>query len=594
MTMTGGRTPAARAVLLAAVLAAGLTVLSGCATIPRTGPVLAGRAAGDDRGSSGFQLLAEGPARDATPLDVVHGFLRAAAGFSDYEVARSFLAPSRQESWRPTRQVLIYQSEDSLDVRTDTLDGRAVAPGALPAATTSSVVVAVSTLVIAKLDADGRYATAAAGGAPVTARFGLSRVRGQWRIDHLADGSLVTGTDFAVAYRAYPIYFVEPGGRYLVPDLHWFPGIQELPVLLVRALLAGPPAWLAPAVISGLPAGTTLRSVSVTDDTATVDLDDTVDRASGRQRGLLAAQLQETLVGWDSINAVRVTANGARFDLSSGSRADAGDQAGRPQADPQVDYRPVVLTGQGRLAWLDGGKVEEVPNVAALGVPGASRPAVAPDESAFAVLGPGGGSMRLQLPGTTLPTVVDVGAPLTAPSFDPQGWVWTAEQASPAFVLATRTGAPGVHVSATWLAGCRVVSLRASRDGARMLIAGYRRGHPFVWVAGVQRGSDGTPMRLTAPTVVLPDVTDVVDAAWVDEDQVVLLGDRAGSQVPGQPWLVQVGGTAAAVAAPPGALSIAAGNGELMLAAGTPTGLVTRAGANWPAQRGVFWPAYPG
>jgi len=108
--MTARRTPGApwaraRAALLAAVVVA---ALAACVAVPQTGPVGAGVEGVNEPGA--VMPLGEGPVPDASPQDIVQGFLSAsAAGFNrdatgvtnNFRDAREFLSGAVQSSWKP-------------------------------------------------------------------------------------------------------------------------------------------------------------------------------------------------------------------------------------------------------------------------------------------------------------------------------------------------------------------------------------------------------------------------------------------------------------------------------------------------------------
>jgi hypothetical protein len=226
-------------------------------------------------------------------------------------------------------------------------------------------------------------------------------------------------------------------------------------------------------------------------------------------------------------------------------------------------------------------------------VSGANRPAVANDGSAYAVLTADRSKLLLQLPGADVVSVV-TSAALTAPSFDPQGWVWSAPGTNSGFVYAA-TAAGSIRVAAPWLKGAQTISMRISRDGTRAVLAVEVRGHAHLFVTGVLRDPNGKPLSLSQPPAGLfPDLQSVRDLAWVDEDEVVVLGERRGT--PGdQARLVQIGGFIIDVGSPvPGAESIAAGNGELSVMTGTSKNLMARSGFLWEKVAPGRWPAYPG
>jgi len=620
-----------RVAVLAVTLLALLPVLSGCASIPHSGPVVPGRAVVADPREGIVQLGGSGPVPGATAEGIVTGFLRVAAGFSnDHQVARSFLSPKRRLAWRPDAAVSVYPSQSQLKVKEI---GAKPIPESAPVPSNAGTVgddsggngsgdnsrdgaaradvrdraeatrVTVTTPVEATIDRDGRYEIAPPG-KTVTATFGLIKMDGEWRINALADGILIAAVDFAVTYRAFPVYFGDPTGRYLVPDVHWFPGIRdnltapELPTALVRVLLQGPPPWLADAVVTGAPPNTSMAvgAVVVADDVATVDLTDQVRTADTPSRQLLASQLQATLGQLSTIGSVQITVRRLAFDVPAGSAGenDPSQPDGQPVADPQVDARPVLINAKGRLARLDNGTLGEVKDVGGLAVPGANRPAVSNDSTAYAVLTADRRKLLRQLPGGKAVSLVSPGV-LTAPSFDPLGWAWAAPGPNTGFVYAMAANAAAVKVKAPWLKGANVVSMRMSRDGTRAVVAVQIRGHAHLFVTGVQRGAGGLPVTLSQPPRGLfPDLKTVDDVAWVDEDEVVVLGRRAGTTEE-RPWEVQIGGVLGPAGAPvSGADSITAGNGELSVMAGTGKGVVARSGALWETVSPGRWPAFPG
>ncbi len=608
-------------VLLAAVLA-------GCAAIPDSGPVVHGRAVDSDSGQDQFQVIPNGPTPGASARDIVAGFLKAAAGFSDdHQVARGFLTPQRRPAWQPDASVLVYPKQSSLTFKdlgappaaTPTpTPSRTVPPGQsagdatqAPSATSSAPAVtdpaditrvSVQTPVSAELDGDGHYQQVAPGQTRTT-MFTLVRVGGQWRISQLDDGILISRSEFGAAYRPFPVYYADPTGRYLVPDLHWLAGTREdqgaasLPTTLVRVLLDGPPSWLQGAVVSGAPAGTKMdvAAVVVSDQVATVDLNDMVRSAPNRAHQLLLSQLQNTLGGLSNIVAVQITVNRVVLDVPSGSGSggsDAAQQGAHPAIDPQVSDQPVVIDAKGRLARFDGSKLTEVQDVAGLDVAGANHPAVSTDSSsAYAVLDRADRTLLVQAPGGKAVSAVH-GTDLTAPSFDPEGWVWTSPAANGGYVQAAGVGAGRVKVQAPWLKPYDVVALRISRDGTRAAVAITYRGRAHLFLAGVVRDARGTPTALTSPLSQLPDLTSVKDLAWVNDQELVVLGKRIGQ--PEVPWVLQIGGMVHAATAVPGANSIAAGNGELTILAGTSKGTFARAGARWTKVTTARWPAFAG
>lgn len=592
-----------------------VVVLGGCASIPSSGPVVPGQAADVDREGQ-FQIIPEGPVRGASPQDIVTGFIRAAVGFSnDHRVARSFLTPQRQLTWRPDDSVGVYPTDSSLRLSVTSgvasTDTPTPAPGAQaaagqnkpdvtapPASSLETATVTVRTPVEARIDDDGRYASAAPG-ARVSRKFTVVRTGGgEWRIGGVDNGILIKRSDFDQTFRPFAVYFPDPTGRFLVPDVHWLAASRdlasvspELPTALVRSLLEGPAPWLQGAVTTGVPPQTrmALAAVVVNDDVATVDLTEEVRAADPRHRRLLLAQLEATLGQLSTISRVRITVQRLALDVPSGSNA-----SGTPGIDPVIDSRPVLIAPTGKVARLERGTVRPVGGLAGLDVRGATAPAVAYDGSAYAVLNARRDRLLVQMPGSTDATTAVKASSLTAPSFDVEGRVWTAA-ASGGRVFVAGAATPAVKLKAAWLRKYTVVALRISRDGTRAAVAVRSGASAHVFVSGVLCDAGGRPAALSEPLGLLPDLVSVSDVTWVDDSHVAVLGRRSTFPEPGaRPWVVQVGGAATPVTEVPGAVSLTAGNGETSLLAATSSSVYLRVGARWIKAAPGRTPAYPG
>jgi hypothetical protein len=629
--------------LLAALLAA--LALAGCVMPGKDGPVVPGPEAGP---VPLIDLAPDPPQPDATPQQIVYGFIEAATGFPrNQEVARTFLVDDRAISWRSDKQVTVFSSVPELDVQLTRLDGARVepAPATTAAAPTDSpsgsptgsvsgtatgsatrttkappptaadpttvdgrtAEVVVRLPVVAVIDDAGRYSPAPPG-KRVTESFELAKVAGQWRISRLDDGLLINQVDFASTFRDYAVYFPASTGGYLVPDLRWFPVTTGIATRLVQALLTGPARWLAPAVGSGAPTGTRLAepAVVVSQGRAVVDLDSAVYKATSAQRRTLQRQLVQTLDQLDGVIDVTITVKKARFDVAGtgGGRAINANPGQQLRVDPPVDPSPLVLDGAHRISRLTGGGLrpripEPVAKIDALTKQAGMAPAVAPDGSAFAVLDSARATLWYQAPGAPQASALLHGVTLTSPSFDPQGWVWSTLERNTGVVTAVRPGVKPADVTARWLAGQRILGLRISRDGARALLVVKGAAGLQVLVSGIRRDGDGRPVELAEAMQLAPELIDVTSAAWLDERRVVLLGRTAHGSV--LAWISKVGGptvastTATGATVPAGANWIAAGNGQLDLYLGTDNGRVlARAGAGWYQVATGRWPTFPG
>nr|WP_281373194.1 LpqB family beta-propeller domain-containing protein [Kineococcus aurantiacus] len=401
--------------------------------------------------------------------------------------------------------------------------------------------------------------------------------------------------------RPFPVYFATGGpAPQLLGDVRWFGYDGSTATRIVRALLEGASPWLAPGVVSGAPRGTHLRvgTVPVAAGTATVDLSDAAKDADPAQRLLLLAQLRASLTELPGVLEVVVTVDGAELSRA-GSQGGAG-AADLPRTSVPADGRLVLLGPQGLSRW-DRQALQPVagtgPGLELTG--GASHPAAAPDADAYAVLTDEGRVVRVQAPGGPLEAAVSGRGTLVPPSVDRFGWVWTAPTApgqSPLVVpvAAPETPAAVVQAPAEGLGG-QLVQARVSRDGVRLLVVVRDdAGAVHVRVHGIVRDSAGRPLRLGPATADLaPGAVDVLDAAWLSGDQLVLLErDAAGRTAP---VLAQVSGPSTRLPAVAGAVSVAGGPGERDVVVGTADGqLLTRSGADWIPVAPGRDPAYPG
>jgi hypothetical protein len=593
------RRSAARPVALLTALVAAL-VLAGCARIPMSGPVTEGRSGDDD--TADVRVIAREPARGMSPQEIVSGFLLAVGNAeSDYATARTYLTKGAGARWRPDAGTVVYSRENpGVDV---VADGRAVPSGAAVSPDVREVKATVSASEVATIDDHGRY-TVADPGARTRASFTLTRDdQGQWRIAGLEDGLLVAESFLGLEYRAYDLYFLDPSHTTLVPETRWFPRRESNATVLARELLAGPSPWLAAGVRSAFPPGTQLAppgSVRVEEGVANVDLTSSARDADPRDRGLMLAQLSATLRPVDNVNTVTITVGGSEIDVPK--------MPPSLMVDPAVETSPVLVKDGGLLTVSPGGTpspVEGLPDLRAFDL---ARPAMSPPVTQqpgprrYAVLAAERSQLYLLSPGEPdRPSPVLVAPDLTAPSFDPYGFVWSTAAVSRDSVTAVSPSGDVVTVAAPWLSGRRIVSLRASRDGTRVLVASTDAdGLAHLEVAGVERRADDlAPVRIGPDgPLEIKGLERVDDAVWIGDLEIAALG-RVKGEKQSAVHVLNIGAQAGETLAPvPGAVRLAGGNGEGQVLVGTSDGRVLeQAGSVWVVKRGTEGardPAYAG
>jgi hypothetical protein len=491
-----------RRLALAGVVGLALALLTGCVTIPTGGGVSTQRIA-QEQGSDDTIRAVSPPLRNATPSEIVAGFVRAGGGPDDrYGIAREFLTESLRAKWKPSVGTLISDS--------------AVSPIADGESLAGSASYSVSLDVVGQIDSTGVYTPQSS--AQRELDFHLVKEHGQWRIDRAPEGTVLRSRDLGLVVQPYDLYFFDPGYDYLVPDLRWFadqgdPGY--VPGRIVGALLAGPARWLAsPVVVSAFPADTQVGEAPVLDSgTMTVDLSPGVLDAGPTQQQRMLQQLTWSLRGGD-VRAVTMTANGLSVPVSEASSADG---------TLPVPYEAIGSDGKAFGAVTASG-VSPLPAIGeAIQALAPSAVAVDRDRTSAAVRGTGGVSLVT----SSAHPVVDARSGLIAPSLDPQGYVWSA-QGDPGSLIAVRSdGRP--HAMPITASG-QLVSIAVSRDGTRLLVALATDTGARLLVLGIQRDKDGAPTGFGSPLdLSVESSRPIIAAAWVDTGSVaVVTGDPNG------------------------------------------------------------------
>jgi hypothetical protein len=554
---------------LAAVVAAGL-LAAGCSGFPDRGPVVGGRKV--DSEGNGLQSFAAPPAPNASPTAIVDGFLHAGEDVhEDHKVAREFLA-SPQTAWQPDETVVVLAAAPKVTL----VRPAAVRAGASSAAPTPApgdvAAVRVTGQVVAHVDRGGLMTLPTAHGtgteAPsFDAEYGLvADKQGQWRIDRIPAGAglLLTHEQLVSTFRPIPLYFADATGRWLVPDMRWFPQLDVVDptptaMLVVNALLRGPAPWLGPAgdqvaVTTGAVAGTQLTPVGgvrLDGDVVHVDLDKTIRNASLERRLVLHAQLSATLRDLVNASDVVLTAGQAALAIAPGKGprpwttaatfrsgqqgpADGAGQARQDQQGLGTDQPPLCLDQKNRVGDLDTSQAKPVCRERKdLGGLTRSDLTLARADATGSLVAclVAGGTAVVAAPAFRYPPAVPrrvlTGPGLTAPAIDPEGWVWSST--SDGRILAGRLGNRQQQIQAPWLDGGAIRAVRISPEGARALLLISRGTTTQALVTGVVRRGDGTPVEFSSatPVRVLGDLTRAVDGAWSDPRTVVVLGSRA-------------------------------------------------------------------
>ncbi|MFC4531617.1 LpqB family beta-propeller domain-containing protein [Sphaerisporangium dianthi] len=578
---------ATRAVLRGVALALVAVLSAACSTVQTGGTVFAvgGGRGGDALSQPYVRILPEEPKPKGSPLDIVTGFLAAAASFDDplRARAREYLTGDAQRTWSPFDAVTVYEGSLALDTpRVDIQQTRVTLKGA----------------VLGTLDGDGHYVPSdAAAGGDTGREFTLVKVQDEWRISSAPSGLWLTGDDFRRTYRSFNLYFAAYQRAGLVADQVRVPinPSEGLAKSLVHRLLLGPTAPLRGAVESTFGPNVDVNDVFVENDTVVVDFTYGLVEsalAEGR-REALAAQLSWTLKPLTESRRIEVRVNGEQFP----GGPFVIDPRDYDHFDPNVLAQPqAYYLQQGRLHRLD--KESDNPVVVGVGQPGArqfTHLAVSNDQAVkVAALEKAGGVYVSGItPGSQWQRWID-GAHLTPPSWDRYGDLWSVVQQGPrkAQVLRAHDATRQFPVSAPGLEASDVKAFRVARDGARVAVIADHGDGERVLVGSVNRHE--WKIQNLRPLVPASESQQIIDIAWRDADTLlVLMKSKADSEL--RTWSVTQGvpveepKTAArieSVAAAPDPATILARRANGEIAVWTPKSqwtTVVKDGADFPA-----------
>lgn len=371
------------------LLKAGLVVpglaLTGCATIPTSGPVARVSQTPQAQSSRGVDIAPQPPSRGGNTEVILAGFLTAmATPQAGYQVARQYLTEAAATKWKPDSGATIYDPDDHPPITTDK----------------SAVLTAP---LVGRLDAQGRF-TPTEG--TLQHDFGMRQVDGEWRIGNPPDGLLLARSLFTRYYSPLTVWFLSADNSLLAPQLVHVPDGAANPSRSLDALLAGPSPWAGPTMGSALPAeARTSTTVSLQPDgLAVVILPASLNVLSEGARIRAAAQIVTTLTEFDQVKGVRLQAGGKVWEITR-----AADPSSVRRSDFD-SFQPVEQRNATDLVAVRGGIVGRV-------VEG-SRPEFVPISGAFGARNWGDEAGAVDV-GPDLGTVVVVNSARTS--------VWTTQ-----------------------------------------------------------------------------------------------------------------------------------------------------------------------
>lgn len=506
--------PLTRRGALGLLSSAAAVVLGGCTALPSSSGVNRSAVAASD--TNALIETAPGPGEGDSAEDVVNGFLRAAiAGFSDdFATAKQFLTERTANQWRPLESVSAYSGSTEPQVSV-------AADGAFT----------VTSGQMGVLDSLG-VLTPAQEGATYIGEFSLAtNSTGQWRIVGLPHGILLPFSRLMQNFAVSALAFLSRDRARFVSELRWYPRLSQADSL-VSGLLAGPSAWLAEGVSSLIPrnAERASRGVVVEAGTATVHLSADSDPASEEARGLMVAQIEQSLLQISGIDRVRVLAG----------TVDLGAAASLTPMAPEVGG--IVGMSEGAVVRGTGSSRVTLATDRVLGTSDARSPSLGADGTVYAL----SASSLLRLPQgqDSASVILSVGDPsagaggLGAPLGDRHGWVWLLAEGQ---LTAVNGSGQRAVLESSWLQETTIGAFDLSVESERVAV---RLSDGRVSVAVIIRDQDGRPKGL-GPALEMPRAggTGTSGVAWCAPNAVCVLADNSteGGGVP-EVRLIQIGG----------------------------------------------------
>ena len=454
-----------------------VTLAAGCADVPTSGllqhtarPAGAG---GEQQGSDCCGYIMTGPGPGSSPSNIVQGFLLASADFGNHhQIARQYLTRAASRSWQPGTGPAV-----TVVARPPTVTAARPAFGSR-----NTAVVNISAQQLGSVSASGQYVPAEAGQPPLSQEFTLQQVDKQWRIatlpastgtkqtpasvDQPSHELLLTKDLFQLAFQPRNLYYLDPGGKGLVPNPVFVPVDSGDPAVdLVRALLIPPQGWLAGAVLSAFPPAATPRHVEILPGSKTAVVDLGLPKSATTETSLagMASQLVWTLTsssyGSASLQAVKLEVNGKVWTPPNATSAVLTPRTFRQPAlvppGPEELYF-LGSNGAARVVGAQGGGSRAVPGQAGTDQIALTSIAVSRDQRYLA--GIGGNDSASTLYTSSLSAAAKPHA------------------SSAARALQTR------------MSGMSIASVSWDRND-NLWVAGTSGGKPRVWVLGPSKGT---------------------------------------------------------------------------------------------------------
>lgn len=603
--MGGGERGRGVPVRAVAYVASGAVLLAGCASMPDSGDLRGVEST--PRQDTQVRVFAMPPSEDATPTQIVQGFLEALTSDDpDYKTARQYLTREAAKTWKPELSTTVLS--DGPGAQADSPDQQ----------DTGSLSYTLTGTKVATVDAQQSYAPAS-GAYDELVHLTKDAKSEQWRIDAVPQGVVMGKSDFQRNYMSVNKYYFASDSAGSVPmtvaDPVYVRSHVDPTTQMVRSLVEGPTTWLDPAVRTAFPAGAALRKGAgplTPDDRGrlTVPLNDKAAEVDTGRCEEMAAQLLFTLRTLSpAVDEVELRAGGGQLCSLAQNGVELVATRGALDAPDHLYF----VDDEHRLVRITAGSSDTQPAPA----PGAlgegekalRSVAVARDERTAAGVAIDGRSLFVAslVSGSSLgePVLRSTGKTeedrLTTPSWDAQGGLWVADSdpADPRLYFLEEGADEPVEVRTPELDG-RVRAVRVAADGVRIALVVEKDDRRSLVVGRIDRsgGTDEQPVvTVLDPHSATPELEHVTAMSWAGDSRLVVVGREEGGVE--QMKYVEVDGSTPDVP-PPAALTgvkavTASEDEQAPLMAYSVDGIVRLpSGAQWQKVTEGTAPVYPG
>lgn len=561
--------------LLTLMLVAALAFLTGCASIPTSGPLGVSTTSPTQANDGRLLFSAAGPREGMTPEEIIEGFYKAGVDTNDdYKTAREYLTTEFAGTWNPSAKAIIYDADPAVVAN--------VQEGSY----------GVSVEVSSSVD-DRGIRTVSPEHTSQLLKLQLTQVNGEWRISQAPNGLLIEAANFESLFAPHTLYFYDSTYTYAVPDVRWFANKQGLAATVVSALLNGAAPYLNNAAFSAFPPGTKLAqpSVPIESGEARVDFDASVfGDASDLRRKQMRQQLSLALTSLGNVSTVTMTVDQRPVDLGP-----TDPEFRSAQVNASVPNTQIAIADK-QLVYFQGNGHTPIGNIPDISSYNPIDPAMSPVGSRYAFLS-GDRKRLVTVDDAGTVRLAATGVKFTQPSIDYLGWTWTASHTGGAHVVAvppnTSVDGEARDITAEWLKDATVNSLRVSRDGARLLVAAVVDGEAGIYVAGLIRDSEGVPRGVQNP-LKLELAQHVTRAVWERDDSIIAW--NPDTEEPVAPVRVTLATETEEFSPLLGLTNLSAGAGDRRnIYAENPEGIYVRSGNSWRKLEGqAEGLSYPG